>query len=108
MKGWPIAAGLVLVALVCGCTMPSERAVYAVAKDAVRARPEVPNDAAIPRLRDVEIYVMKNAALVEIPCEFVDARGLRVKRRYAVWMRRVARTWTLARCDPTPGTGGTD
>ena len=88
--------------------MPSERAVYAVAKDAVLARPEVPDDAEIPRMKDVEMYVCKNAALVELACEFVDSRGLRMKRRYAVWSRRVARTWKLDRCDPTPGSAGSE
>lgn len=99
---------LIGLALASGCVLPSERAVYAVAKEAVLARPEVPDDAKIPRLKDVEIYVCKNAALVELACEFVDSRGLRMKRRYAVWSRRVARTWTLDRCDPTPGAPGSE
>ena len=105
--GW-IAAVIAVGALVCGCALPSERAVYSIAKEAVLARPEVPDDATIPRMKDVEIYVCKNAALVELACEFVDSRGLRMKRRYAVWSRRVARTWTLDRCEPTPGVAGSD
>jgi len=108
MKVRSIVAITVFAALVSGCTLPSERAVYAVAKEAVLARPEVPDDAKIPRMKDVEIYVCKNAALVELACEFVDSRGLRMKRRYAVWSRRVARTWTLDRCNPTPGTAGSE
>jgi len=98
---------VVLIAALCllvstGCRPPSERAVYRVACDAVRAQPGVPGNVSLARIGDAELYVGKNAAMVELPCEYVNLQGETVKTSYTVRVKRVARTWTLDRCFPTP------
>ena len=91
----------VFALLLCGgCGLPSERAHYKIACEAVRARPEVPEDARMPRARDVEMHIGKNAGQVALSVTFTDERGQEVTRPYIVETKRVARTWTLEKCVP--------
>jgi len=90
----------VLLLLCGGCGLPSERAHYKIACEAVRDREEVPDDAKLPRMREVEMHIGKNAGQVALSVTFTDERGREVTRPYTVETKRVARTWTLESCTP--------
>jgi hypothetical protein len=95
-----IGTAVLALCLASGCRMPSERVVYRVAVDAVRAQPEF-NDALRPAsLRKAGIFVNKNAACVELPVLHREAGH--VAAVYVIWCKRVARRWELDRIAPKP------
>ena len=95
---------LVLAVLLTGCGyMPSERAVYHKACEAVRSNPGLPADAAPVSIDEAELHVAKNAAIVELPYYYTDESGERVRGSHRVWLKRIARRWEIDRSIPTPG-----
>ena len=93
---------LVLAAMGGGCRMPSERAVYKAARDAVKADPRLPPSAILHSIDDVEMGIGKNAARVDLAYDFIGPAGQRVTDSYVVWLKRLARTWVVDRLEPAP------
>jgi hypothetical protein len=83
-----------------GCRMPSERAVYRVAVDAVREQPGFTDALRPASIGKAGIFVNKNAACVELPV--LHREDTRVAAVYVVWCKRVARRWELDRIAPKP------
>lgn len=99
---------LVAAVLLSGCAWPSERAGYRIAIDAVKASPELPKSAVLPPMSKCQVNIGKSAGSVIVPYEFTDASGARQTASYTVWLKRIARTWVLDRCFPTPTYPATD
>lgn len=96
-------------ALVCfllvtaGCSerwMPSERAVYREACRAIRALPEVPENATFSSIALSRIYVGKSAARADIDVAYSDPSGETVDITYTVTIDRIARSWVATRAEP--------
>jgi hypothetical protein len=85
-----------------GCRSPSERANYRIACDAVTSQLGPASDVRLPSISGVKLYVAKNAGQVLLSADYKNAQGDKMTRSYTVWTKRVARTWTLDRCFPTP------
>lgn len=99
------ALALLLVVFICGCggcQTPAPGFIYGKACDAVRAAPGVPPDASFLPIEQARVGLAKNAASVDVPYECRDASGQKVTRWQTVWFKRVARTWTVTKVEPTP------
>ena len=99
-----IAFILVSVAIIgCfGCGWPSERACYKAACEAVQADTNLPPEAVLCSMDQVELYIAKNAGSIELPYKYTDASGNTVTGSYTIRLKRIARTWTVNKCYPTP------
>jgi hypothetical protein len=84
-----------------GCQTPSQRFIYRLACDAMLESGDVPADARPLPLDEARIGIGKNAASVDVPYEYA-ADGQKTVAWHTVWFRRVARTWTVSRMNPTP------
>lgn len=93
---------LCALALWLGCRLPSERAVYRRAVEALRNDPDLPADARPKPIGKAVLSLGKNAACVELPYTYAGPTGERMTGSYTVWCRRVARTWRVDRSFPTP------
>lgn len=106
MTGRMAGMGMVMAALLAaGCRLPSERAVYGVAVEAVKALPDAGSRLEPEGIRQADISVNKNAACVELPVTVTDANGVTSTRVYVVWCKRIARRWDLDRIAPKPQYG---
>ncbi|MFC1497298.1 hypothetical protein ACFLS1_02345 [Verrucomicrobiota bacterium] len=85
-----------------GCGWPSERTCYKAACKAVRADTNLPPEAVLYPMDQVEFYMAKNAGSIELPYEYTDDSGNTVTGNYTVHLKRVARTWTVDKCYPAP------
>lgn len=93
---------LAVVAFGCdGLTIPSQRAIYKIAYQALKSQPDFPSGAKIhPRAKAV-ISVGKNAAWVDLAYDRVNAAGETETLHYRVRLKRVARTWQVEQIAPT-------
>ncbi|MFO7870591.1 MAG: hypothetical protein R6V03_04070 [Kiritimatiellia bacterium] len=84
-----------------GCGIPGRDEVCRTAREAVKALPEVPDDAALCPREEMEIYMGKNASYVIIPGVPLEGPA-ETYNSYTVHLKRVARRWEVERCFPTP------
>ncbi len=77
--------------------MPSERAVYEVARAALIEQAVFPESAPFPAFADCGIFVAKNAARVDVPLPAQFAPDTAAPLLATVWSKRMARTWELDR-----------
>ena len=99
--------GMILTGLLAaGCGgLPSERAVYRVARETVQADPGLPQGAKLYPRGEVDLYVLKNAARVDFHYDYADEDGRTRTGTYIVWLKRVARRWELDRYSRAPELG---
>lgn len=85
-----------------GCKLPSERTIYKIACEAVRADPRFPSNGVLQPMEKAEFFVGKNAARVDLPYDFVNESSRTVTDSYTVWLKNMAHSWQVDRCFPTP------
>ncbi len=105
MRGMRSVVLLLMAVFLTGCGRlgdPSDRTMFELAGEAVKADSRFPSGAEIGSLDDAKIEICRNAALVEVPYEFVSKEGQNVTRTYTVWLKNMAHSWQVDRCFPTP------
>lgn len=85
-----------------GCHIPSERSIYKDACKAIKSATGVPENAKPRPVEDARLSIGKNAAIVDLPYDYVDAGGNTVAGSHTIHFKRVAREWTVDRSFPTP------
>lgn len=90
---------IALAMLFCGgCKPLAERAVYAVAREALPECADLPERAEVGSRKEADVYVCKNAARVDIPYSYENESGSLIQGRRTIWVKRVARRWEFDRC----------
>ena len=97
MKGGIAAVVLILCIGCSGCSSLSERACYRAARDFLQAHVDLPENAVLAPRRAANIMVAKNAARVDLPYEYVNEAGDKVRDVYVVWIKRLKRRWEVDR-----------
>lgn len=88
-----------------GCHIPSERSMHKQACKAIKTAPGVPENAKPRPIEDARLSIGKNAAIIDLPYDYVDTGGNTVAASQTIHFKRVARTWTVDRTFPTPTFG---
>lgn len=89
---------LLLAVLSFGCgpgLWPSERTCFKVAQKTLQSDSALPAGLQWAPARQVEIYVVKNAARVDWPYTVSSSAGGTESGVYVVWLKRIARRWEL-------------
>jgi hypothetical protein len=93
---------LMVLMLVAGCgdwsPFPTDRSLYAVAVEAVKAHPELPPGATVGKKRDSEFFVGKSAATIVIPYTTTSGE----EGSFSIWLADMHHDWIVGRCIPTP------
>lgn len=89
-----------------GCAMPSDKALFETALAGAKAGAYVPPDAEWLGFEDASVMPLKNMTRVNVPYRFKGQDGERHQTYCTVWLKRVALTWVVDRCEPPkkPGT----
>jgi hypothetical protein len=102
VKGMLCLCLVVALAAAAGCRMPSERAAYQAAREAVRTDSRLPPNAVLHDIDHVTVSVLKNAGRVDFTYDFTSPSGERKTDGYVVWLKRLGRRWVVDRLEPTP------
>ena len=93
---------LVMVVMCCGCSKVSERVCYRKACDAVRGSGELPAGAVLGPIGDAKMYILKDAARVDLSYRADSPGGGNVVGTYTVWLKRLGDRWHVDRSGKAP------
>ena len=93
---------LVMVVAVAGCgQIPSNEAMYKLASAELEKWAANQGTTVQPApFEEVNVSVGKNGGWVELPCTVTTASGKTQQEVKVVWLKRVARTWTVEKIEP--------
>jgi hypothetical protein len=97
VKALVLIVGLLFVA---GCAMPSDKDLYRIALDGAKVGAAVPVDAQWLDSDDSSVMPLKNMARVNVRYAFKGQDGKQQQTYCTVWLKRLALTWVVDRCDP--------
>jgi hypothetical protein len=75
---------------------------YRLACEGIASDETLPRKVKLHDMGDCRISIGKNAGWVELRYNYVNTAGQTVPGARVVWLKRVARTWTVDRITPVP------
>lgn len=93
---------LVMVVMCCGCSKVSERVCYRKACDAVRGSGELPAGAVLGPIGDAKMYILKDAARVDLSYSTESPGSENAVGSCTVWLKRLGDRWDVDRIYKAP------